>query len=140
MPFLPFSPRWLVYSDRDEEAIAVLAKLRAGGDRTAVVVQKEYTEIKDSVRFEREFAAKNYSELVKKGPENIRKRVLLGIFIQIFQQLNGINAIMVNKRKIRFLFLEKKSTLLICFFCSFMHLKFIIMPELIFLRELTVIT
>ncbi|RGB27625.1 sugar transporter [Rhizophagus diaphanus] len=94
MPFLPFSPRWLVHSDRDEEAITVLAKLRAGGDRTAVAVQKEYTEIKDNVRFEREFAAKNYSELVKRGPENIRRRVLLGIFIQIFQQLNGINAIM----------------------------------------------
>lgn len=115
MPFLPFSPRWLVHSDRDEEAITVLAKLRAGGDRTAVAVQKEYTEIKDNVRFEREFAAKNYSELVKRGPENIRRRVLLGIFIQIFQQLNGINAIMVNKTKIRFLFLKKKSTLLICF-------------------------
>ncbi|GBC07193.1 hypothetical protein RclHR1_00730042 [Rhizophagus clarus] len=94
MSFLPFSPRWLVCSDRDEEAITVLAKLRAGGDRTAEAVQKEYTEIKDNVRFEREFAAKNYSELIKKGPENIRKRVLLGIFIQIFQQLNGINAIM----------------------------------------------
>lgn len=115
MPFLPFSPRWLVHSDRDEEAITVLAKLRAGGDRTAVAVQKEYTEIKDNVRFEREFAAKNYSELVKRGPENIRRRVLLGIFIQIFQQLNGINAIMVNKRKICFLFLKKNLHCLFAF-------------------------
>ncbi|RIA91781.1 sugar transporter [Glomus cerebriforme] len=94
MLFLPFSPRWLVYSDRDEEAITVLAKLRAGGNKTSMVVRKEYTEIKDNVRFEREFASKNYSELIKKGPENIRKRMLLGIFIQIFQQSTGINAVM----------------------------------------------
>jgi hypothetical protein len=107
MPFLPFSPRWLVYSDRDEEAITVLAKLRAGGDRTVVAVQKEYTEIKDNVRFEREFATKNYSELIKRGPENIRKRVLLGIFIQIFQQLNGISAIMVNKKRKKSFFFSK---------------------------------
>jgi hypothetical protein len=95
MFFLPSSPRWLVYHDRDEEAITVLAKLRAGGNITATVVQEEYTEIRDNVRFEREFAATNYSELIKRGPENIRKRMLLGILIQIFQQSTGINAIMV---------------------------------------------
>ncbi|CAG8606386.1 5868_t:CDS:10 [Funneliformis caledonium] len=92
--FLPFSPRWLMDHDREEEAIAVLAKLRAGGDKNAAIVQEEYLEIKDNVLFEREFAAKNYFELVKKGPENIRRRMILGIFIQIFQQLTGINAIM----------------------------------------------
>lgn len=92
--FLPFSPRWLMDHDREEEAIVVLAKLRAGGDKNAAVVQEEYLEIKDNVLFEREFAAKNYFELVKKGPENIRRRMILGIFIQIFQQLTGINAIM----------------------------------------------
>ncbi|CAI2164591.1 11309_t:CDS:10 [Funneliformis geosporum] len=92
--FLPFSPRWLMDHDREEEAIVVLANLRAGGDKSAAIVQEEYLEIKDNVRFEREFAAKNYFELVKRGPENIRKRMLLGVFIQIFQQLTGINAIM----------------------------------------------
>ncbi|CAG8615944.1 2558_t:CDS:10 [Funneliformis mosseae] len=92
--FLPFSPRWLMDHNREEEAIAVLAKLRAGGDKNAAIVQEEYLEIKDNVLFEREFAAKNYFELVKKGPENIRRRMILGIFIQIFQQLTGINAIM----------------------------------------------
>src|SRR5947199_10031895 len=102
MFFLPFSPRWLVYHDRDEEAITVLAKLRARGNIAATVVQEEYTEIRDNVRFEREFATKNYSELIKKGPENIRKRMLLGILIQIFQQSAGINAVMV-----KVLFLKK---------------------------------
>ncbi|GBB98966.1 hypothetical protein RclHR1_03380008 [Rhizophagus clarus] len=92
--FLPFSPRWLVDQDRDDEAITVLAKLRAGGDRNAAVVQDEYREIKETVIFERDVAAKSYQELFKVGPENIRKRVILGVLIQAFQQLTGINAIM----------------------------------------------
>jgi hypothetical protein len=94
--FLPFSPRWLVDQDRDEEAITVLANLRSGGDRNASVVQDEYNEIKETVIFEREIAAKSYKELLKVGPENIRKRVILGVLIQAFQQLTGINAIMVR--------------------------------------------
>lgn len=94
--FLPFSPRWLVDHDRDEEAITVLANLRSKGDRNATVVQEEYREIKENVTFEREIAAKSYWELLKVGPENIRRRVLLGVFIQAFQQLTGINAIMVR--------------------------------------------
>nr|ADM21463.1 sugar transporter [Rhizophagus intraradices] len=92
--FLPFSPRWLVDHDRDEEAITVLANLRSKGDRNATVVQEEFREIKETVIFEREIAAKSYWELLKVGPENIRRRVLLGVFIQAFQQLTGINAIM----------------------------------------------
>lgn len=94
--FLPFSPRWLVDQDRDEEAITVLADLRSGGDRNATVVQEEYREIKENVVFEREIAAKSYMELLKVGPENIRRRVILGVLIQAFQQLTGINAIMVR--------------------------------------------
>jgi sugar porter (SP) family MFS transporter len=92
--FLPYSPRWLIDHDRDEEAITVLANLRSGGDRNTTVVQEEYREIKENVMFEREIAAKSYLELLKVGPENIRRRMLLGIFIQAFQQLTGINAIM----------------------------------------------
>ncbi|CAG8803159.1 13068_t:CDS:1, partial [Racocetra fulgida] len=77
-----------------DEALVVLAKLRANGDKTDPVVTNEFNEIKENVRFEREIAAKSYLELVKVGPENIRKRVILGVVIQAFQQLTGINAIM----------------------------------------------
>ncbi|CAG8570438.1 28580_t:CDS:10 [Dentiscutata erythropus] len=91
---LPFSPRWLLDHDRDDEALIVLAKLRANGDKNDPIVIEEYNEIKENVRFEREIAAKSYFELIKKGPENIRKRIILGIAIQAFQQLTGINAIM----------------------------------------------
>ncbi|CAG8495717.1 10057_t:CDS:10, partial [Scutellospora calospora] len=92
---LPFSPRWLLDNDRDDEALIVLAKLRSNGDKNDPIVIDEFNEIKENVRFEREVAAKSYLELLKKGPENIRKRVMLGIAIQAFQQLTGINAIMV---------------------------------------------
>ncbi|CAG8564015.1 6548_t:CDS:2 [Acaulospora colombiana] len=80
--------------DRDDEALTVLAKLHANGDKSDPMVISEYNEIKSNILFEREFSAKSYKELVKSGPENIRRRMILGIFIQIFQQLTGINAIM----------------------------------------------
>lgn len=92
--FLPFSPRWLLDHDRDEEGLKVIADLRSNGDKSDANVLSEYNEIKENVKFEREFAAKSYYELVKKGPENIRRRMILGIVIQIFQQFTGINAIL----------------------------------------------
>lgn len=92
--FLPPSPRWLMDRDRDDEALTVLAKLRSNGDTSDPEAISEYNEIKSNVQFERENAAKSYLELLKVGPENIRRRILLGVFIQIFQQLTGINAIM----------------------------------------------
>ncbi|CAG8496769.1 9192_t:CDS:10 [Acaulospora morrowiae] len=92
--FLPRSPRWLLDYDRNDEALTVLSKLRANGDKNDPAVISEYNEIKDNIRFERENASKGYAELLKRGPENIRRRIFLGIFIQIFQQLTGINAIM----------------------------------------------
>ncbi|RIB05796.1 sugar transporter [Gigaspora rosea] len=91
---LPFSPRWLLDHDRDDEALIVLSKLRANGDKNDPIVIEEFNEIKETVRFERELGAKSYLELVKRGPENIRKRVILGVAIQAFQQLTGMNAIM----------------------------------------------
>ncbi|CAJ0825815.1 9336_t:CDS:10 [Entrophospora sp. SA101] len=92
--FLPFSPRWLLDHDRDEEGLKVIADLRSNGDKSDANVLSEYNEIKENVRFEREFAAKSYHELVKKGPENIRRRMILGVVIQVFQQFTGINAIL----------------------------------------------
>nr|CAG8572707.1 6897_t:CDS:10 [Entrophospora candida] len=92
--FLPFSPRWLLDHDRDEEGLKVIADLRSNGDKSDANVLSEYNEIKENVKFEREFAAKSYYELVKKGPENIRRRMILGVVIQVFQQFTGINAIL----------------------------------------------
>ncbi|KAI8319284.1 general substrate transporter [Martensiomyces pterosporus] len=91
MFFMPYSPRWLVDNNRDDEARQVLARLRADGDLDAPEVIGELEEIKDVVRLERETAVRSYMELLRYP---IRRRVVLGVVIQALQQLTGINVIM----------------------------------------------
>ncbi|KAF9276656.1 hypothetical protein BGZ88_001587, partial [Linnemannia elongata] len=61
----PFSPRWLADQGRAEEALDVLANLRANGDRNHPDVQAEFKEIQDAITFDRTLAARSYSELFK---------------------------------------------------------------------------
>jgi sugar porter (SP) family MFS transporter len=89
--FLPFSPRWLISKGRNEEALVVLGKLRASGDTTDPEVVAEYEEIIAQLNHEREVQINSYTELFKPG---LRRRMVLGILVQIFQQFTGINSIM----------------------------------------------
>ncbi|KAG0745594.1 hypothetical protein G6F57_009177 [Rhizopus arrhizus] len=95
--FLPFSPRWLISHGRNEEALAVLAKLHANNDKSAPHVVQEYEEIVAQVEHERAVSVSSYFELFK---GNILRRMILGILIQIFQQFTGINSIMYYAPKI----------------------------------------
>ncbi|RUS32837.1 LOW QUALITY PROTEIN: hypothetical protein BC938DRAFT_474112 [Jimgerdemannia flammicorona] len=88
---LPYSPRWLIYYGRDEEGLAALASMRAGGDRTDVDVVREYGEIRAEIKLEREMAETSWIELVK---GTVLKRTLIGVFIQTFQQFTGINGVL----------------------------------------------
>lgn len=89
--FLPRSPRWLASKDRWEEAIQVLADLHAGGDIEHPKVLAEYQEIEEALRFEREEAKSSFRALIDK---KMRGRVLLGMSIQMWSQLCGINIMM----------------------------------------------
>ncbi|KAI8341235.1 general substrate transporter [Chlamydoabsidia padenii] len=84
----PHSPRWLADKGRMEEAIKVLADIHGDGDPNH---PREVEEIQAVIRFDREQAAHRYADLFKPG---IAYRVFLGIFIQIWQQLTGMNIIM----------------------------------------------
>jgi len=89
--FLPRSPRWLASKDRWEEAIQTLANLHANGDINAPKVLAEYQEIEEALRFERDEAIPSFRALVE---PRMLKRVILGMSIQMWSQLCGMNIMM----------------------------------------------
>nr|AYF55693.1 high affinity glucose transporter [Shiraia sp. slf14] len=89
--FFPRSPRWLASKDRWEEALQVLAHLHGNGQMSHPKVLAEYKEIEEALRFEREEAATSFAALVK---PRILKRVILGMSIQMWSQLCGMNIMM----------------------------------------------
>ncbi|KAI1750315.1 general substrate transporter [Xylaria castorea] len=89
--FFPYSPRWLASKDRWDEAIQVLALLHGGGDINHPKVLAEYQEIEDALRFEREEACSSFKALVQ---PRIFRRVILGMSIQMWSQLCGMNIMM----------------------------------------------
>ncbi|KAG0135524.1 general substrate transporter [Tuber indicum] len=91
MFFFPESPRWLAVKDRWEQALRVLADVHGNGDLNNPVVLAEYQEIEDIIRFEREEAISSFAELAK---PRILRRVFLGMSIQMWSQLCGMNVMM----------------------------------------------
>ncbi|CAF4417053.1 unnamed protein product, partial [Adineta steineri] len=87
--FFPFSPRWLMVQGRDNEALVALTKIRSAS--SSVDVLDEYNDIKNEIEFEREQSIRSYSQFLYPP---LRRRLVLGISIQILQQLTGINSIM----------------------------------------------
>ncbi|CAF1075825.1 unnamed protein product [Rotaria sordida] len=86
--FFPFSPRWLMTQDRDNEALRVLIQICS---TSSINVLDEYNDIKNEIDFEREKSIKLYSQFFYPP---LRRRLILGISIQILQQLTGINSVM----------------------------------------------
>jgi MFS family permease len=106
--YLPYSPRWLVKQDRDQEALAALSQLR-GCPVEDRLVQIEFLEIKAEDEFERRAFMKRHPELSEKSRQNqwVRefksylyvlrtkdsfKRVAVASCIMFFQQWSGIDA------------------------------------------------
>jgi sugar porter (SP) family MFS transporter len=91
MTVFPESPRYLLDHGYEGEALRVLADLHGGGDRTNEEVVLEYEEIKQQVYFERTEGAKSYMDLLKPGNP---RRVMLGMCLQMWSQLCGMNIMM----------------------------------------------
>ncbi|KAI6084136.1 high-affinity glucose transporter [Hypoxylon rubiginosum] len=89
--FFPYSPRWLASKDRWDEAIRVLALLHGDGSVGHPKVLAEYKEIEEALRFEREEALYGFRALLR---PRILKRVALGVSVQMWSQLSGINIMM----------------------------------------------
>jgi MFS family permease len=91
MFWFPKSPRWLASKDRWEEAVRVLADLHGNGNVNHPKVLAEYKEIEEALRFERQEAASSFTALLE--PQML-KRVILGMSIQMWSQLCGMNVMM----------------------------------------------
>ena len=84
--FLPESPRWLVQHDKEDQASAILRRLRGVTD-----VDVEFTQIKQTVEYEESIGKGRWIDLFK---ADLLLRVVIGVAIQFFQQMTGMNAIM----------------------------------------------
>ncbi|KAK8099156.1 general substrate transporter [Apiospora kogelbergensis] len=89
--FMPESPRWLARKDRWEESKAVLTLVHGRGDPDSVLVSREMADIREVVEFERKNADVTYLELLK---PNMINRTHIGVFMQIWSQLTGMNVMM----------------------------------------------
>lgn len=87
IPFLPESPRWLVEKERYEEAQATLNRLRGGNDQ--VMINLEFQEIRDTIVAEKQVTVKSWKEIFSRPAW--RKRLVLGMGLQAFSQLSGVN-------------------------------------------------
>ena len=88
LPFIPESPRWLVYKGRSEAALKVVAQTYADGDATNPIVLAAFKEIVDTIDYE-----KNVGETLSVGQlfktPIARKRVLLACSAAIFSVIAG---------------------------------------------------
>ncbi|KAF5585527.1 monosaccharide transporter [Fusarium pseudoanthophilum] len=89
--FFPESPRWLAQHDRWEEAHYNLAHLHAGGDLDSPAVIAEMEEVREAVRIARESKDIGYLGLFAPG---VWKRTVVGVSVQIWQQLLGGNVML----------------------------------------------
>lgn len=92
--WLPFSPRWLLQNDRDDEAYTALKRLHGNVGHDESFFQAEYSQMRDQIHFENTIVVRSIKELWTK--KSYRKRIGLAILVQIFTQLSGINVINVS--------------------------------------------
>nr|XP_036574323.1 MFS sugar transporter [Colletotrichum truncatum]XP_036582396.1 MFS sugar transporter [Colletotrichum truncatum]KAF6780735.1 MFS sugar transporter [Colletotrichum truncatum]KAF6791100.1 MFS sugar transporter [Colletotrichum truncatum] len=109
--YLPYTPRWLLMKDREEDALATLVRVRRTPPHDPRV-RIEILEIMAAVQFDHETNATVYGEMpshfrltIEKYKSlfvtrHLNRRLLIACLIQVIQQFTGINAIIYYAPKI----------------------------------------
>jgi hypothetical protein len=84
---LPESPRYLISKDRDDEALEILVKYHAEGDRDSLFVRAEMAQIRTTIKTELEYARQSWWGMLKTS--GMRKRVYIAAMIGLFTQWSG---------------------------------------------------
>ncbi|XP_074644387.1 proton myo-inositol cotransporter-like [Tubulanus polymorphus] len=91
--FLPESPRWLIIQDKEDKARRVLHEIRGEED-----IEEEFESIKNNCleaeRERRERSMKSPIIVQMILTPSIRRSLVIGCSLQMFQQLAGINTVM----------------------------------------------
>ncbi|OJD40527.1 mfs sugar transporter [Diplodia corticola] len=90
MPFFPESPRHLLETDRDEEAMRVLRKLHYNGENEEWI-NREFHEIKTTILAEKAITAPGWRVMFT--VKQWRIRLMHATAVQVFTQMTGINVI-----------------------------------------------
>lgn len=90
--WLPESPRWLLQKGRDAEAYTIVKRLHdSTTEDERDFAEREFTQMKQQIEYEREVSIKSWTQLFTK-PSN-RRRLILGILLQVFLQTTGVNVV-----------------------------------------------
>ncbi|KIK56699.1 hypothetical protein GYMLUDRAFT_47000 [Collybiopsis luxurians FD-317 M1] len=91
--FLPYSPRWLIEVDRDDEARKIVYLLHdtKGSPELEEAAEREYIEMHDTIKAEVLVRSRKLSDLW--ATRAMIKRTLISCGVQIFTQFTGINII-----------------------------------------------
>lgn len=87
--FIPESPRYLVRRGLIEQARANLARMRSQPENSELV-NTEMAEIEGNLEYEMSLGTATYADCFR---GDMLKRTMCGIFVQMFQQLTGVNFI-----------------------------------------------
>ncbi|CCL98787.1 uncharacterized protein FIBRA_00792 [Fibroporia radiculosa] len=92
IPFMPYSPRWLLEKGRDDEAQAVVRKLHGAKTLEAQeAADSEFKSMQATIRAEMTIRSRRLSDLWETPA--MCKRTLIAVGVQVFGQFTGINVI-----------------------------------------------